>query len=225
MKNKALLGVFALVLAVGSVAVLPHASYADTSTTSSTTSDTSLTTSSSTTNQSTSRAVILTAASNGMATTTSSSGFSGISINALSNNGIGIGWTTDASSNSQIFYGPTTAYGSSILNGMAANNHMLNLTGLTAGQQYHFQIVSTDASGNVIRSADQVFTAPGTPSSSMVNANNTTATNTTTVNGSATAMTDLDIRYQSILQALEQQIATLRQQLSLLIALNTHAVI
>jgi hypothetical protein len=51
--------------------------------------------------------------------------------------------TTDIASSSQVHYGRTSAYGSSTsVDTDPVTSHSVNLTGLTAGALYHFQVVS-----------------------------------------------------------------------------------
>jgi len=68
-------------------------------------------------------------------------------------------WTTPTASNSQVEYGPTTAYGSSTtLDAASVTSHSVNLTGLSQTTLYHYRVKSTDATGNLTVSADATFT-------------------------------------------------------------------
>jgi hypothetical protein len=70
-----------------------------------------------------------------------------------------IAWTTSEPADSQVDYGPTTAYGTStVRNGTMVTSHAQGLSGLVSGTQYHFRVRSRDAAGNQSVSADQVFT-------------------------------------------------------------------
>jgi carbohydrate binding protein with CBM6 domain/glucose/sorbosone dehydrogenase/purple acid phosphatase-like protein len=79
-----------------------------------------------------------------------------------------ITWTTDEAADSQLEYGPTTAYGSSTpLVPTLVTTHSQALSGLTAGTLYHYRVKSKDAVGNLAVSPDQTFrtfAAPGTQS-------------------------------------------------------------
>src|SRR5438270_12199997 len=70
-----------------------------------------------------------------------------------------ITWTTNEVSDSQVDYGPTTAYGStSPLLGSLVTAHSVAISGLTAGTIYHYRVRSHDASGNMTVSGDLTFT-------------------------------------------------------------------
>jgi len=76
-----------------------------------------------------------------------------------------IGWSTDEASDSQVDYGPTSAYGTSTtLNAALVTSHSQQLSGLSAGTTYHYRVRSRDGSGNLASSGDQTFTtaAPDT---------------------------------------------------------------
>jgi hypothetical protein len=76
-----------------------------------------------------------------------------------------IGWSTDEASDSQVDYGPTSAYGTSTtLNAALVTSHSQQLSGLSAGTTYHYRVRSRDGSGNLATSGDQTFTtaAPDT---------------------------------------------------------------
>jgi hypothetical protein len=80
-----------------------------------------------------------------------------------------IGWTTNNPADSQVQYGPTTAYGvMTTLNSTPTTSHSVSLGGLTAGTVYHYQVMSRDAAGNLVTSPDATFTtaasaAPAAP--------------------------------------------------------------
>ena len=91
-----------------------------------------------------------------------------------------IAWTSDENSNSQVDYGTTSAYGSSVPNSALVTSHSVSLAGLTAGTLYHFRVRSADAAGNTTTSGDMTFTtatAPDTtaPTASLAVSNVTTA--------------------------------------------------
>ena len=69
-----------------------------------------------------------------------------------------INWNTNESSDSQINYGLTNAYGSNYFDPTGALAHSVLLFNLTPNTLYHFQIISTDSSGNGANTADATFT-------------------------------------------------------------------
>src|ERR1017187_5299177 len=86
---------------------------------------------------------------------------SGITASAITASGATITWISDKSSDSQVAYGATAAYGSvSILDPAAVTSHMINLTGLAAATTYHYKAVSCDAQGEMAQSGDFTLTTP-----------------------------------------------------------------
>ncbi len=69
-----------------------------------------------------------------------------------------IKWNTDESSDSQINYGLTSAYGNNFFDSAGTLAHSALLSNLTPNTVYHFQIISTDSSGNSGSTADSTFT-------------------------------------------------------------------
>jgi hypothetical protein len=103
-------------------------------------------------------------------------------------------WATNIPANSQVQYGPTLGYGSlSTLDGTLLTSHSVSLAGLTPGTQYHYQVVSTDSTGALVASADNIFTtlpAPRVTAVTPVNgaaAVSQTTTVTATFSGAMTA--------------------------------------
>jgi hypothetical protein len=79
--------------------------------------------------------------------------------------GATITWTTDEAADSQVEYGPTTAYGGTTpLDATLVTGHAQSLAGLAPGTLYHFRVASRDAAGNRAVSADSTFTTPSEPS-------------------------------------------------------------
>ncbi|MFA6445966.1 MAG: peptidoglycan-binding protein, partial [Candidatus Paceibacterota bacterium] len=68
-----------------------------------------------------------------------------------------ITWTTNESASSTVNYGATSSYGNTSTSASFVTSHSITLTGLTASTTYHFQVASSDASGNVATSSDQTF--------------------------------------------------------------------
>jgi hypothetical protein len=96
-------------------------------------------------------------------------------ISAVTAAGIGsavatIAWTTDEPADSQVEYGPTTAYGSSTtLNASLVLAHSQVLTSLNPATLYHYRVKSRDAAGNPAVSADFTATTLALPSLSIGN--------------------------------------------------------
>ncbi|MEE9328382.1 MAG: LamG-like jellyroll fold domain-containing protein, partial [Cocleimonas sp.] len=74
-----------------------------------------------------------------------------------------ITWTTDEASSGKVNYGLDNTYGSNAVdsNTVLGTAHSVTLNGLTAGTEYHFEVVSTDESGNNSLPVDQVLTTDG----------------------------------------------------------------
>ena len=61
-------------------------------------------------------------------------------------------------------YGLTSAYGATAGDAGLVTSHSVTLTGLTAGTLYHYQVNSSDGSGNNASESDATFTTgPGSP--------------------------------------------------------------
>jgi hypothetical protein len=72
-----------------------------------------------------------------------------------------ITWTTNESSDSQVEYGLTTAYGSNTtLDTNLATAHSQVLLSLSPSTTYHFRVKSKDSAGNLAMSPDQTFVTP-----------------------------------------------------------------
>src|SRR2546426_549642 len=114
-----------------------------------------------------------------------------VSASSISSSGATITWVTNEASDSQVDYGPTTAYGSSTpLNASLLTAHAMTLTGLLATTTYHYRVKSRDAAGNLATSADftlttLIDTAPPTVSITSP-LNGTTVSSTITVSATAT---------------------------------------
>ncbi len=79
--------------------------------------------------------------------------------------GATVTWSTNEPANGQVVYGLTNGYGSGPATSTALTTaHGFALTGLSSATQYHFQVQSVDAAGNVMLSGDNVFTTSPTPS-------------------------------------------------------------
>lgn len=110
-------------------------------------------------NASTSAPVIVTVANSDTAVPV----ISLVSTSNISSSGATIVWTTDEASDSQVEYGPTTAYGSStLLNTTLVTSHSVALSGLSPTTLYHYRVKSRDAAGNLAISGDFMFTTLAT---------------------------------------------------------------
>jgi hypothetical protein len=86
-----------------------------------------------------------------------------VSASAITASGAKIVWTTSVPGDSQVDYGPTTAYGSSsALHANLVTAHVTLLSGLSPNKLYHYRVRSRDAAGNLAISGDFTFsTLPG----------------------------------------------------------------
>jgi phosphodiesterase/alkaline phosphatase D-like protein len=92
----------------------------------------------------------------------------GIQAVANSDTSVYIAWTSGKLADTQVEYGPTTAYGSSsTLNPAMVTSHSVLLTGLTPGALYHYRVKSRDMCGNLGISADLTFRTSSLPSRSI----------------------------------------------------------
>lgn len=82
---------------------------------------------------------------------------SDIEVTSITTTSAVITWTTDEDADSTVSYGETSSYGSVAEDEELVTEHSVTLTGLTAGTEYHFQVLSTDASLNQAFSDDQTF--------------------------------------------------------------------
>jgi len=78
--------------------------------------------------------------------------------------GATITWATDENATSRVEYGLTSGYGSFTASDTTADltSHSVIITGLTPGEDYHFRILSDDASLNAGVSGDNTFTTADT---------------------------------------------------------------
>lgn len=84
---------------------------------------------------------------------------SAIAATNISNASAVISWSTDEPATSQVEYGTTTAYGSTItLSPSFVTSHSQTLNGLQSATLYHYRVWSVDAANNVSISGDNTFT-------------------------------------------------------------------
>jgi len=96
---------------------------------------------------------------------------SAVSVSQVTSGGASVSWTSSEASNSQVEYGPTTAYGTmTTLDPALVLSHAQATSGLAAGTLYHYRVRSRDAAGNLAVSGDSTFTttAPAAPASDPV---------------------------------------------------------
>jgi hypothetical protein len=83
----------------------------------------------------------------------------GVAATSITASSATINWTTNTASESQVAYGPTTAYGSmSPLGTALVTSHSVILSGLAGSTTYHYQVQSRDANGILSSSVDYTFT-------------------------------------------------------------------
>jgi hypothetical protein len=100
----------------------------------------------------------------------------GVGADSITSSGATISWATDEPSDSQVEYGPSTAYGSTTaLDSSPVTSHSQTLAGLAPGSVYHYRVRSTDGAGNLAVSGDFSF---ATAASSSVGPADTFDTNT-----------------------------------------------
>lgn len=80
-----------------------------------------------------------------------------VAVSNLTSTSASISWTTDAASDSQVEYGPTTSYGSIASNASMVTSHAVSLSGLTISTLYHYRVRSVNAGGTTY-SGDFTFT-------------------------------------------------------------------
>jgi hypothetical protein len=72
---------------------------------------------------------------------------SALQVSAITTSGATVVWTTDKPTTTVLNYGPTTAYGSSVVDGVLRTSHSIDLAGLNPNTLYNFQVQATDVSG------------------------------------------------------------------------------
>ncbi|MFH2136531.1 MAG: fibronectin type III domain-containing protein [Patescibacteria group bacterium] len=89
---------------------------------------------------------------------------SNIRVINITENSATVIWDTNEPANSRVKYGLTATYGlGNLFSADLVTTHSINLSSLTRSTIYHFEITSSDSSGNTSVSADQVFsTLPDT---------------------------------------------------------------
>lgn len=89
---------------------------------------------------------------------------SNIAVSSITSSSAVISWTTNESATSRVNYGLTSSYSSqTVLDSNLTTNHSQTISGLTANTLYHFQALSSDATGNSAASSDSTFTTLSAP--------------------------------------------------------------
>src|SRR5262245_36851994 len=84
---------------------------------------------------------------------------SNLTAGNVTSTGATITWTTNIPATTELNYGTSTAYGTSVKDSNLATAHSVIVSGLTANTMYHYQAASTNTtSGARTVSADQTFT-------------------------------------------------------------------
>ncbi len=123
---------------------------------------------------------------------------SNVVVSAITATSATISWTTDEAANSQVDYGLSTTYDRTSSSAGFVTSHSITLTGLAPDTLHHFQVSSTDSSGNTADSVDLTLTTafagdvtPPSISSVFVSAlTDTTATITWTTDEAANSQVD-----------------------------------
>lgn len=96
---------------------------------------------------------------------------SNVQVSNLTQTGATISWTTNELSDTRVEYGPTTSYGTILVQADSVTNHSFALTGLTAGTVYNFRVKSWDNANprNSATSANFTFSTAAVVPPTIVN--------------------------------------------------------
>lgn len=73
-------------------------------------------------------------------------------------------WYTNERADTQLAYGTTTSYGNTTTRDANLSRfHSVTITGLVPATEYHFQVLSRDAAGNLATSSDRTFATKSAP--------------------------------------------------------------
>jgi regulation of enolase protein 1 (concanavalin A-like superfamily) len=76
--------------------------------------------------------------------------------------GATVAWTTNEAASSQVDYGPTASYGSTVSDATLALNHSVSVPA-ACGTTVHYRVVTADAFANTAMSSDDSFTTAACP--------------------------------------------------------------
>jgi hypothetical protein len=96
-------------------------------------------------------------------TTTTPPVVSNVASSGVTGTTVAIAWTTNQAADSQVEYGPTTAYGSTAPDATLVSAHSLTLAGFTPGTFYHYRVTSANSAGQTTSSGDFTFTTASAP--------------------------------------------------------------
>jgi hypothetical protein len=92
-------------------------------------------------------------------TTLTRPSISNVQVSAITSAGATITWTTNTPTTSEVSYGTTLAYGfATPTNPTLVTSHSVNLTGLSGGASYDFDVTSADVAGDQVTSSNYFFT-------------------------------------------------------------------
>ncbi len=83
---------------------------------------------------------------------------SDVKVNSITLTSATISWKTNEKATSEIVYGTTSSYGTSVSDPALVTIHQKTITGLVMGDTYHYKITSKDAAGNSTSTKDAKFT-------------------------------------------------------------------
>ena len=119
-----------------------------------------------------------------------------VQVSAINPTSVTVTWTTNEPATSKVRYGLTTAYGSEVADATLVTSHSITITNLTAGSQYHYEVISagsttdTDADATFTTAAATVVATPSsvtTPTITNYQNGDTTADTTPTIAGTGPA--------------------------------------
>jgi hypothetical protein len=111
-----------------------------------------------------------------------------------------ITWVTSRTAYGTVEFGKSTAYGSAATETAATTSHLVKLTGLAPGTEYHYRVQALDESALVgydrtnAYSSDYIFTTLNTPAISKVEASDITL-ETALVSWSAASLVSAEVEY------------------------------
>lgn len=132
-------------------------------------------------------------------TTPAEAGIASIRITDVGYDKALISWTTGLFTTSRLEYGTSTSYGKSqeTTSRGFLTKHIVQLTDLSPGTDYHFRIVAEDEKGAVTRSSDLIFTTIANPIFTSVSAKASSSANEMIINWKTNVFTSGIVNYKS----------------------------